>query len=198
MEELVSELLRMEVDHTKRLFNGYASSEAYTKYLAELFGKSDTSNLDSPVYANSIRIKLQDLDMFLDAYLPSAEDVEGIKRDYQTNTLLKKDVEWYTTLYNIKGVKEYYRDKVLDMLRPSIISPNEAERTELTPITEDTEEWINYQDLIKRYKFPGVTRVKDPEWRKKHDFFPCKQDGKNCAIRISVTLLEKWMNGEKE
>lgn len=47
-----------EGDHTKRLFNGYASSEAYTKYLLELFGKSNTSNLDNPVYANSIRIKL--------------------------------------------------------------------------------------------------------------------------------------------
>ena len=197
MEELISELLRMEVDHTNHLFNGCASSEAYTKYLTELFGKSNTSNLDNSVYANSIRIKLQDLDMLLNIHLPSTEDVEGIKRDYLTNPLLKQDVEWYTTLYNIRGIKEYYRDKIIELLQTDIISSNEIKISEQTPI-EDAREWITYKELIRDYHFKGVTRVKDAEWRKKHNFYPCKQDGKRCALRINVTLLKKWLNGEKE
>lgn len=197
MEELVSELLRMDVDHTNHLFNGYASSEAYTKYLTELFGKSNTSNLDNSVYANSIRIKLQDLDMLLNIHLPSTEDVEGIKRDYLTNPLLKQDVEWYTTLYNIRGIKEYYRDKIMELLQPDIISSNEIKISEQTPI-EDADEWISYEKLVAEYHFNGVKSVNDAEWRKKHNFFPCVQESKGYALRISRTRLKRWLNGEKE
>lgn len=135
--------------------------------------------------------------MLLDGYLPSAEDVEGIKRECLTNSLLKKDVEWYTTLYNIRGIKMYYRDKVMDMLKPIIISSDETERTEQTPI-EDANDWITYEELVQNFHFVGVKNANDAAWRKKHNFFPCKQDGKGCTLRISVSALQRWLNGEKE
>ena len=60
------------------------------------------------------------------------------------------------------------------------------------------DEWIDYPELIKRYNIRGLKSVKDAQWRKKHNFYPCKQDGKGCAMRISVSKLDKWLRGEPE
>ena len=196
MEKFVSELLRIEIDDEKRTFNGFSSSDAYTEYLNDLFAKASLNGLDSDIYRNAIRIKLQDLDLLLTIHLPHADDVNSILRDYQTNPLLKHDVEWYKMLFSIRGIKEYYAQKVLEMLNLKVET---AETIEQPRIEETEDEWISYADLIKRYNFPGVTRVKDAKWRKKHNFYPCHQDGAGCALRISVTEIEQWLKErEKE
>ena len=196
MEKLVSELLRFEIDESKRNFNGFSSSDEYTAYLNELYRNVTLSGLENEIYRNGIRVKLQDFKMLLNINLPNLIDVEAIKRDYQNNPGLKPDVEWYTMLFAIRGIKEYYKNKVLAMLKPAPHSSN-IDETEQTH-TEDAEEWITYDKLVANYHFKGVTSVKDAKWRKKHDFYPCKQDGKGCALRISVSLLKKWLNRGKE
>ena len=197
MDKLVSELLRFEIDQDKCTFNGYTSSDAYTVYLTDLFRTCSLAGIENDIYRNAIRVKLQDFDMLLNINLPSSDDVESIKRDYQNNSGLKPDVEWYTMLFAIRGIKEYYKDMVWAMLEPAPHS-NNIDKTEKTPIEEDAKEWISYEELVANYDFKGVTSVKDVTWRKKHNFFPCKQDGKGYALRINVTLLKKWLNGEKE
>ena len=197
MENIVKELLRIEIDQEKHTFNGFSSSDAYTAYLTDLFRTSTLSGLENDIYRNAIRVKLQDFDMLLNINLPNNDDVKAIKIDYQSNPGLKSDVDWYTMLFEIRGIKEYYKDKVLAMLEPAPYSDN-IDKTGQTPIEEDSEEWITYDKLVANYHFSGVTQVKDATWRKKHDFYPCKQDGKGCALRISVTLLKRWLNGEKE
>lgn len=197
MEELVNELLRMEVDDLHRLFNGFGSSEAYADYMANLFRMSDSSNLDNLAYANRLLVKLQDLEMLLDIHLPTSEALDSLNRDYQISPHLKRDVEWYTMLFNIRGIKEYYYRKVIEMLNVTPMS-DKFEQLEKTPQLNVTDEWITYTELIQKYNFKGVTMVKDRQWRKKHNFFPAKQEGKGCALRISVTELQRWLNGDRK
>lgn len=59
------------------------------------------------------------------------------------------------------------------------------------------EDWMSYQQLLEEYSFPGVKSVQRADWRAKHNFYPCKIDGKGCKMRISRSLLERWLQGEK-
>lgn len=135
------------------------------------------------------------MNLLLTTHLPHIDDVRSIERDYQTNPLLKSDVEWYRMLFSIRGIKEYYAQKVQAMLSPK---KENIETEEHQHIEETDDEWITYNEMLKRFDFNGKTMVKDANWRKKHDFYPCKQDGKVCALRINVPLLKRWLNGEKK
>lgn len=213
MEKLVSELLRFEIDENKHTFNGFSSSDAYTAYLNELYRNATLSGMDNVIYRNGIRGKLQELELRVNISLPNRGDVDAIERDYQTNPLLKRDVEWYRILFSIRGIKEYYAQKVQEILNPNTESvgievhpsiekqeqhPHIEETVENPRIEETPNEWMTYEEMLERYDFKGKTMVKDAKWRANHKFYPCKQDGKGCALRISSTLLDKWLNGEKE
>lgn len=213
MEKLVSELLRFEIDENKHTFNGFSSSDAYTAYLNELYRNTTLSSMDNVIYRNGIRGKLQELELRLNISLPNRGDVDAIERDYQTNPLLKRDVEWYRMLFSIRGIKEYYAQKIQEMLNPNIekveveahpcIEEQEQnhiieEIAEKPRVEESSKEWMTYEEMLEQYEFTGKTMVKDAKWREKHGFYPCKQDGKGYALRISRTLLNKWLNREKE
>lgn len=195
MKAFVKELLRIEVDHIHYTFNGFKNSDEYTNYLSELFAAADLSEL-----TQATKIQVEDFMPRIDAYLPIDDtDIEMITRDSESNTTLKKDVEWYTTLYKIKGIKLYYYDKTIKMIEelfPGISVPEVV----VTPDTQSKHngEWITYDELILQYSFKGVKSVKDAKWRKKHNFYPCKQEGKGCSLRISVSELEEWLNGNKK
>jgi len=195
MKAFIKELLRIEVNHINYTFNGFKTADEYTNYLSELFAAADFSKLNQ-----STRIQVEDLIPRMDAYLSIDNiDIEMITHDIDTNTDLKKDATWYYTLYNIKGIKLYYYDKIMKMIEelfPGISVPEVV----VTPGTRSNhnEEWITYEELILRYSFKGVKSVKDAKWRKKHNFYPCKQEGKGCALRINVTELEKWLMGNKK
>lgn len=195
MKAFIRELLRIEVDHTHNTFNGFQSSDEYTNYLSELFAEADFSEL-----TQATKIQVDDLMPRIDAYLPiDYTDIEMIVHDSETNPNLKKDAEWYNTLHQIKGIKLYYYEKTIKMIEelfPGISVPEVV----VTPGTRSNhnEEWITYEELIQQYSFKGVKSVKDAKWRKKHNFYPCKQEGKGCALRINVTELEKWLMGNKK
>ena len=53
MEKLVSELLRFEIDESKRNFNGFSSSDEYTAYLNELYRNVTLSGLENEIYRNA-------------------------------------------------------------------------------------------------------------------------------------------------
>lgn len=196
MKAFIKELLRLEVNHTNYTFNGFKTLEEYTSHLSELFAAADFSELNQ-----ATRIQVEDLIPRMDAYLSIDNiDIEMITHDIDTNTDLKKDAAWYYTLYNIKGIKLYYYDKIMKMIEelfPEIPSAPEVIVMSDTQSNHNAE-WITYDELIKQYSFKGVKSVKDAQWRKKHNFYPCKQEGKGCALRINVTELEKWLMGNKK
>lgn len=196
MKAFIKELLRIEVNHINYTFNGFKTADEYTNYLSELFAAADFSKLNQ-----STRIQVEDLIPRMDAYLSIDNiDIEMITHDIDTNTDLKKDAAWYYTLYNIKGIKLYYYDKIMKMIEelfPEIPSAPEVIVMSDTQSNHNAE-WITYHELIKQYSFKGVKSVKDAKWRKNHNFYPCKQEGKGCALRINVTELEKWLMGNEK
>ena len=213
MEKLVSELLRFEIDENKHTFNGFSSSDEYTAYLNELYRNATLSGLENEIYRNGTLGKLQELELRLNISLPNRGDVDAIESDCNNNPALRLDVEWYRMLLYIRGIKEYYAQKILEILKPNTESaeievhpsiekqeqhPHIEETVENPRIEETPNEWMTYEEMLERYDFNGKTMVKDAKWRAKHKFYPCKQDGKGCALRISSTLLDKWLNGEKE
>lgn len=213
MEKLVSELLRFEIDENKHTFNGFSSSDEYTAYLNELYRNTTLSGLENEIYRNGILGKLQELELRLNISLPNRGDVDAIESDYSHNPVLKRDVEWYRMLLYVRGIKEYYAQKILEILNPNTESvgievhpciekqekhPHIEEVVENPSIEETPNEWMTYEEMLEEYNFTGKTMVKDAKWRENHKFYPCKQDGKGYALRISRTLLNKWLNGEKE
>ena len=196
MKAFIKELLRIEVNHTNYTFNGFKTSEEYTSHLSELFAAADFSELNQ-----ATKIQVDDLMPRIDAYLPiDYTDIEMIVHDSETNPNLKKDAEWYNTLHQIKGIKLYYYEKTIKMIEelfPEIPSAPEVIVMSDTQSNHNAE-WITYHELIKQYSFKGVKSVKDAKWRKNHNFYPCKQEGKGCALRINVTELEKWLMGNEK
>ena len=62
---------------------------------------------------------------------------------------------------------------------------------------EQLDEWLTYQQMLQEYDFPGIKSVQRANWREKHNFYPCKTDGKGCQLRINRRLLENWLMGER-
>ena len=188
MKKIIRELSSIKINDTNKTFNGYYSADQYSKYMFELFTAADVYKLTNAEYVRMVKSQIQDIPIALDAYLPiSKECIESMKKDAYRSPHLKFEADWYQTLYEIRNVKLYYYDKLMDLLALPAYTQEQQETKE--------EEYINYQELIDRYNFKGVKSVKDKSWRKKHNFYPCKQEGKGCAIRISVSLLEEWLRG---
>ena len=195
MQEFLKELIRIEINDTDKSFNGFYSAEAYTKYLNELYAAANMSILVDERYTAILYTQLKDFMTMLDAYLPMfAETVEDMRHDAEVDKNLKCEYDWYKMLFDIRNAKIYYYEELGKLLQPSttslISTSNNKENLE--------EEYISHEELIARYTFKGVKSVKDAKWRQKHNFYPCKQDGKGCALRISVSLLEEWLKGNNK
>ena len=117
-----------------------------------------------------------------------------------TNPILPKDDARYVLIRIplVNNQSQY----LIDLLGNNIMSVSDLMLldSDKQPQQEmpTVEEWISYPEMLKRYNFRGMKSVKDAQWRKKHNFYPCKQDGKGCAMRISASKLDKWLRGEPE
>ena len=194
MQDFLKELIRIEINDKEKCFNGYYSAEAYTKYINELYSTADMIALTNEHYLFATEKQLEDYMVMLDAYLPMyLETVQNMQHDAMISPYLQEEADWYQTLYEIRNAKEFYYNKFLE-----ILNYEKQEKREIVTQEDNNSlgEYITYKELIAKYNFKGVKSVKDKKWREKHNFYPCKQEETGCALRISVSLLEEWLEGK--
>ena len=194
MQHFLRELIRIEINNKEMCFNGFFSADEYTQYLNGLYMGADITFLLNDKYVEFLRKHLEDFIVMLDAYLPMyQETVDSMKHDARNSPYLQEEADWYQMLFEIRSAKEFYYNKFLE-----ILNYEKQEKREIVTQEDNNSlgEYITYKELIAKYNFKGVKSVKDKKWREKHDFYPCKQEGTGCALRISVSLLEEWLEGK--
>ncbi len=203
MKNLLPELVRWDYDDNSKTINGISwndnkALQQYERKLEGLYCSADFSLLVNEKYAEVVSKQMLSFISSIQQY--ATDDTDELRQNQELMLSNQKGGRWnlIPTIQKTSRIKEIaqlkisYAQKILSLISGE--TQHEVQSVNVMP----EEEWINYEQLKERYHFKGASSVNDAAWRKKHNFYPAKQDGKGCALRISVSELTRWLQGEKK
>lgn len=201
MEELIKELLtwHYNIKYCPPMFNGneITDEQQQIEYLMNL--KAKFHSITATHQAQIKEMNKNTVEKLIDQV---KENYEILYDQAETRRLIAGDCgpegdgeiyDWLT--YSGMQFFEKIRDAHIDLLNDL---SRQITNQDTCAIENESDDWLTYDEVIKKYSFKGKTCIKDRRWRERHNFYPCKQDAKGSAIRISRILLEKWLRDEPE